>query len=282
MGITPAATGGADRVKKRPRRADAPQDFDAAGPNGSATATEDVSMESPQPPEAEPTPPTAETKPAPEPAPVHTDPAGKIYRRDRPDTDPALSLPEEPSFAPSAPEPSAAPSLTIATETRDSLEERVRRLEAAVKELQETRVTDRPVKEPMPSLPTPPLNLVVPSIAAPPAPPPAPPPPPPPRAPEKKRTWLLTEMWAEARAIQYMFFDPRYRMSWGGRVIPLVLLALFLTTGFWLPGTGIEGVGRVLQKAAELVLGFALFKSLNHEARRYRETAPDLPPGWRL
>jgi hypothetical protein len=32
----------------------------------------------------------------------------------------------------------------------------------------------------------------------------------------------------------------------------------------------------------QVVVGFLLFKVLAHEARRYRETAPDLPPSLRL
>ena len=96
------------------------------------------------------------------------------------------------------------------------------------------------------------------------------------------KSWLLSEMWAEVRAFRYMFFDPRYRMSTIGRVLPSLLLIAFLTTGFWLPGANLPGVGGLLQRAVELIIGFALFKVLSHEARRYRRTAPDLPRSLRL
>ncbi len=104
----------------------------------------------------------------------------------------------------------------------------------------------------------------------------------PPPSTEGKRSWLLLEMWAEARAIQYMYFDPRYRMSWHAWLIPLLILAAFITTGWWVPGADIVGMGRLIVKAVEVVLAFAMFKMLAHEARRYRQTAPDLPPWSRL
>ena len=40
--------------------------------------------------------------------------------------------------------------------------------------------------------------------------------------------------------------------------------------------------GMIIDKAADLILAYFLFKLLSHEARRYRETAPDLPPSLRL
>ena len=202
--------------------------------------------------------------------------------------------PEEPSLAsssltlPAAPVPEPIP-----------LEQRVRRLEETVKEIRETRFTDRPAPEPAPPLPmqplsAPPLDFVLPPAA--PAHPPARPqdfvmpPAAPPLAPapstapprETQRSWLFKEMWVEARAIQFMFFDPRYSMPWARKLLPLLLLAAFLTTSYWLPGAAIPGIGLVLEKGVLLLLGFALFKVLGHEARRYRETSPDLPPSLRL
>ena len=55
------------------------------------------------------------------------------------------------------------------------------------------------------------------------------------------------------------------------------------TIGYhWLPFAIIPIVGPIIEKAGELVVGFMLFKVLGNEARRYRETAPDLPPSLRL
>ncbi len=197
---------------------------------------------------------------------------------DAPVPDPVSVIPpEEPSLA-------APLVLAVAPDTVPPLEERVRRLEAAMKEMQETRITDRPAQEPPQPLvavpvATPALELAVqavPAATAPPA-----PAPPDVKTPENKRSWLLTDILAEARAIQFMFFDPRYRMSWGGRLFPILLLAAFVLTG-WLPIAKIPLVGWLIEKSVELILCFVLFKVLSHESRRYRETAPELPPWLRL
>jgi hypothetical protein len=62
----------------------------------------------------------------------------------------------------------------------------------------------------------------------------------------------------------------------------MMLLAAFLTTGWWVPGVNIIGIGRLIEKVVELLLGFVLFKVLAHEARRYRRSAPGLPAWLRL
>ena len=94
--------------------------------------------------------------------------------------------------------------------------------------------------------------------------------------------WLLWDTWAEARIIVRMFVDPRYQLPWSARVLPLLLLAAILTSYYWIPGTTIPLLGSWLNKAVDLLLAFLLFKWLGHEARRYRQTSPDLPPSLRL
>jgi hypothetical protein len=96
------------------------------------------------------------------------------------------------------------------------------------------------------------------------------------------RRWLLWETIAEARVIVRMILDPRYRLSWSGRIVPLVLLGMIATSWWWVPGTSLLLFGTLLNKAVDLVLAFAFFKVLGQEARRYRETSPDLPPHLRL
>ena len=96
------------------------------------------------------------------------------------------------------------------------------------------------------------------------------------------RAWLVWEALAEARAIIRMFFDPRYRLSRSGRFLPIILVALIATSYYWVPLTSVPFFGTLLGKSVDLVLAFVLFKLLGHEARRYRETAPDLPPSLRL
>jgi hypothetical protein len=97
-----------------------------------------------------------------------------------------------------------------------------------------------------------------------------------------RRTWVLLDALAELRAILRMFVDPRYHMSLFGWLTPLVLAVAILTSGWWLPLAAVPGVGWLLDKIVDLFLAFVLFKVLGHEARRYRETAPDLPPHLRL
>jgi hypothetical protein len=104
----------------------------------------------------------------------------------------------------------------------------------------------------------------------------------PPGAMSNRLGWLALESIAEARAIFRMFSDPRYRLTWTTRIAPPVLIALIVLSWWWIPFTSVPFLGLVLNKSIDLVLAFVLFKLLGHEARRYRETAPDLPPSLRL
>jgi hypothetical protein len=199
--------------------------------------------------------------------------------------------------------PLAVPAPTL------SLEERVRRLEEALALLQEQRAADTRTLSSPPSarLPEPPPE----AKPAPPSVPPAPPPStavlvdvgkrllgaaaqvvPPPQLPTPDIAhpanrsgvlWLVWDTWAEARAIVRMFVDPRYHLPWSARVLPLVVLAAILTSKYWIPGSSIPFLGDwLLVKLIDLLLAFLLFKWLGHEARRYRQTSPDLPSNLRL
>jgi hypothetical protein len=166
-----------------------------------------------------------------------------------------------------------------------SLEQRVRLLEEAVMLLQDRRPSEpRPAEaRPMPPPPptairldigkSPPLATAVPASA-------------PSIAPSVIRSsvlWLLWDTWAEARAIVRMFIDPRYNLPWAARSLPLVLLAAILTSKYWVPFASVPFLGDwLLVKLVDLFLAFLLFKWLGHEARRYRQTSPDLPAKLRL
>jgi hypothetical protein len=97
-----------------------------------------------------------------------------------------------------------------------------------------------------------------------------------------RRTILFFDMLTEARAIWCMFTDPRYKMSWAGRLVPMALAVFLLMSAFLVPGAQIVVFGTIIDKIADLIPAFVLFKLLSYEARRYRETAPDLPPDLRL
>ena len=95
--------------------------------------------------------------------------------------------------------------------------------------------------------------------------------------------WLLLDALAELRGMYWMFFDPRYHLSWAARLAPLGFVALIFTSYYWTPGTSLPFfVGTVVEKLCDLILAYFLFKLLSYESRRYRETAPDLPHSLRL
>jgi hypothetical protein len=91
--------------------------------------------------------------------------------------------------------------------------------------------------------------------------------------------WILTEAYADARAMVRMYFDPRYRASWMARAIPLILLAAIVTSWIWLPGTMIiySPLMTIIDKIVDLVLAFLAFKILSREVHRYRQTIADKP-----
>jgi hypothetical protein len=109
-----------------------------------------------------------------------------------------------------------------------------------------------------------------------------------PPAPTRRRPWLLFDAYAELRAIVRMYLDPRFRLTWAARVVPLILLPAIALSGLWLPGTTLlnkitlDIVGTLLEKVVDLLLAFVLFQVVHREATRYRTTSPDLPPSLRL
>jgi hypothetical protein len=105
----------------------------------------------------------------------------------------------------------------------------------------------------------------------------------------RRPSWL-NELVAKIRAVTRMYVDPRYRMSWVGRILPPTLLAAFVLSKWWIPFAAIVDriplagpvIVLVLQVPVELVVAYGFFKALGYEARRYREKAPDLPTSLRL
>jgi hypothetical protein len=193
--------------------------------------------------------------------------------------------------------PPVAAALSIPSATPVSLEERVRRLEDALAQLQDPRGENRIVARPLAARPVAPSAMpaantspasaaglfdmgkrlvgitaeaVAPAAVAPPS------------SLRGRSLWLLWDTWAEARVIVRMFVDPRYQLPWSTRVLPLLLLFAIVTSYYWVPGTTIPLLGSWINKAVDLSLAFLLFKWLSHEARRYRQTSPDLPPTLRL
>ena len=217
-----------------------------------------------------------------------------------PRADDTVPLPPHPPIIPPTPPVAAVAALPAVAVESLSLEQRVRRLEDALAQLQHQRGIETRIATHVPT-PRPPTPATAPATAASAAmlfdvgkrllgaasnavtqaPPPSPAAVPPSGG--SGVLWLLRDTWAEARAIVRMFLDPRYHLPWSSRVIPLVLLAAILTSKYWVPGSSIYILGDwLLVKLVDLLLAFLLFKWLGHEARRYRQSSPDLPPNLRL
>jgi hypothetical protein len=176
--------------------------------------------------------------------------------------------------------------------TLPSLEQRVRRLEDAIAVIQDARqfeervverLTDRLSRNPVTAIREPGRLIDAPrATLLPPAPPPAETGPAPPYSVGWSR--FLFDTITEARAIIRMFIDPRYRLGWQTRLLVFVLLGAILSSLIWIPGiTVLPGLlATLVDKFVDLILAYFLFKTLSREARRYRETAPDLPSSLRL
>jgi hypothetical protein len=196
-----------------------------------------------------------------------------------------VNAPSEPMLAPEAPQqlPEAVP---------PTLEDRVRHLEDQVGVLQDTRrledrVTERvarrlerkqssaAIKAPFAAVAEPSKPAPLASIAPPPEVPPV-------VVVEGKggrQRWLIWDIFTEFRSMLRMFLDGRYRlfyMTWQTKVYPPLLLAMMVFS--WLTISAIPIVGTALDKIAELILAFFLYKVLSREACRYREISPQMRP----
>lgn len=178
------------------------------------------------------------------------------------------------------------------SEPLPALEQRVRRLEDAVATLQDVRQIEERIVERVAerlhvaTLPAPPEETGGAIVAT------ARVPPTPIEATVRPvtapyhlvRAWTWFDFLVDLRAMYRMFLDPRYHLDWKVRVITLVLLVALLTSAIWVPGISFMPgwLAAIVDKIVDLALAFVLFKILIAEARRYRETAPDLPPAMRL
>ena len=82
--------------------------------------------------------------------------------------------------------------------------------------------------------------------------------------------WLLLEVVREFRAILRMLTDYRYRMTWTGRVVPLIALGVMFFSWFLFGGRFLY-LGDWVDKAIDVVLVVVVYKVLSRETQRYRE-----------
>lgn len=173
---------------------------------------------------------------------------------------------------------------------RGALEERVRKLEAAVGELRESVPTEEAVAERVIArlgniagasrvLSGPVEAEYIPADAAPLAAPPPEPAPsgavlrPPVVPPDPaKRTWFLVQFGAELRLMAKMYFDPRYRVSRTAQFAVPAVIGLFALNYFlfavWF---SIAVISPILERVVGVLLGVFLYKVLTREIARYRE-----------
>jgi len=89
-----------------------------------------------------------------------------------------------------------------------------------------------------------------------------------------RRPWLFFDAFVEARSMLRMYFDPRHRLSWEAVAVPVAVLFLMLLSWLWLGGL-LSPFGPILDKIVDIILIFFAYKALSREARRYQETIPD-------
>jgi hypothetical protein len=83
-------------------------------------------------------------------------------------------------------------------------------------------------------------------------------------------TWLLLDVVREFRLIVRMLMDYRYRMTWTGRVVPLVALGIVFFSWVLIGGRFLY-LGDWVDKVIDAVLVVVVYKVLGREARRYQE-----------
>jgi hypothetical protein len=87
--------------------------------------------------------------------------------------------------------------------------------------------------------------------------------------------WWLFEAYDDLRSVVRMYFDPLYRrhMTWTAFLTPFVFLACVLMSWFWLSsGIPVLSLGLAfLDKIVDVLLAFFAFKILSRELHRYRE-----------
>lgn len=182
------------------------------------------------------------------------------------------------------------------------IEDRIRKLEAAVQELETARVTEEAVADrvllklramarephPLPAgdgvlldangaiVPAPAYAAV--ALPAPAPEMPAEPPPPsgavlhPPETPDPaRRRWLLPQLWDEFRLAVRMYFDSRYRVSRTAQLAIPAILALFALNYFVFSMTfTLPIVSPVLERLFCVVLGVLFYRLMTRETTRYR------------
>lgn len=87
-----------------------------------------------------------------------------------------------------------------------------------------------------------------------------------------KPGWLLVDLWSELRTFGKMLFDHRYPFSYAGRFGPVVIACAYAFS--WLFLSGMPLIGGVSERLVDVALAFILYKIMSREVQRYRAMFP--------
>jgi hypothetical protein len=83
-------------------------------------------------------------------------------------------------------------------------------------------------------------------------------------------SWLAFDMVQELVMIGRMLLDRRYHTAWITRFFVIVFAIAIFTSGLWVPLSSVTGIGPVVEKLVNLLLGGVMFLALACETRRYK------------
>jgi hypothetical protein len=84
-------------------------------------------------------------------------------------------------------------------------------------------------------------------------------------------SWLAFDMVQEVMTVGRMLLDPHYHTAWSTRFFVIVFTIAIFISGIWVPLSGVTGIGPVIEKLVNLLLGGVMFLALFCETRRYKE-----------
>jgi hypothetical protein len=83
-------------------------------------------------------------------------------------------------------------------------------------------------------------------------------------------SWLAYDMVQELVTIGRMLLDRHYHTAWLTRFFVIVFAIAILTSGLWVPLSGVSVIGSIVEKLVNLFLGGVMFLALVCETRRYK------------
>jgi hypothetical protein len=90
------------------------------------------------------------------------------------------------------------------------------------------------------------------------------------------KSWLITDLIQEIRTFFVMFLDYRYRTSWLSRIVPIAAFAIFVLS--WIFLRSMPFIGGLFDYLLDFFLIVIVYKTLQREAERYRSVIPPTLP----